>query len=122
MMTNNFALYGVKIFGELGRDILFFPLWWYSLGLIQTGKGLLNFLADREKAMALLVWIKNLHRPMYGQYDWQGFLISFFMRLVVIIFKSLIMLFWLFLCFVVLVAWLAMPFYIGYQIIFQLNG
>jgi len=122
MMTNNFILYGTKITGEFARDILFFPLWWYSQGLWLLVKKLLEFLANRQKAMALLVWIKNLHRPMYGQYDWQGILISFFMRLVVITAKGIAMIFWCLLALTVLFIWLALPVLIAFEVIFQLNG
>jgi len=34
MATNSFIFYSVKILAELVRDVLYFPLWWYSRGLI----------------------------------------------------------------------------------------
>jgi len=34
--------------------------------------------------VGLRVWLKNLFAPMFGQTDWQGRLISFFMRLAVL--------------------------------------
>jgi len=121
MVTNNAALYSAKILAEIGRDIIFFPLWWYSVGLVMIGKKLLFFLSDRQKSLGLLVWIKNIHRPMYQQYDWQGMLISFFMRLVMIIMKSIAMLFWTLIALALFLAWIILPIYIVYEIIFQLN-
>ena len=113
-------MYSVKIFIELIQDILYFPLWWYSRGLIKLLLRLKNFLVDKQKSLALLIWIKNIHKPMYGQYDWTGLLISFFMRLIQIIIRSVIMLFWLVAALVVLIFWLILPILVVYEIIFQL--
>lgn len=122
MITNNSILYSAKILGEVGRDILYFPAWWYSRGLLLLAKKLIIFLSNREKSLALLIWIKNIHRPMYGQYDWQGMLISFFMRIVQIIFRSIIMLFWLIITLIIFCSWIILPFLVIYEIIFQLNA
>lgn len=121
MMTNNFVLYGAKILGEITRDIIFFPLWWYSRGLAQTVKSFLSFLDNRQRSLALLVWVKNIFTPMYGQTDWQGRLISVFIRIVQIIFRSIMMLFWVVLVVGALLVWLITPIFVGYQIIYQLN-
>ncbi|MDP3043491.1 MAG: hypothetical protein Q8N21_03740 [bacterium] len=120
MLTNNFAVYGVKILAELARDIVFFPLWWYSKGLVQLLLKLKVFLKNREKSLALLVWIKNIHKPMYGQYDWQGMLISFFMRLFQIIVRGIAMLFWLVVAFVFFWIWVLLPLFVIYEIVYQL--
>jgi len=121
MITNNSALYSMKILADIGREIIFFPLWWYSRGLILIAEKLLAFLSDRQKSLGLWVWIKNIYRPMYQQYDWQGMLISFFMRLVMIIFRATIMLFWVIIALAVFIAWVVLPVYIAYEIMFQLN-
>ncbi|MEA3398402.1 MAG: hypothetical protein U9R06_01520 [Patescibacteria group bacterium] len=122
MITNNAALYGAKIFAEIGRDILFFPIWWYSKGLLLVGKKLVIFISNRQKSLGLLVWIKNIHRPMYQQYDWQGMLISFFMRLVMIFFRSLLMFFWLIIAIIIFIFWLLLPIIVIYEIVSQLNA
>ncbi len=119
MLSNNFAVYGTKIIAELIRDIIYFPLWWYSRGLVLTTKGLIEFLAARQKSLGLLVWVKNIHRPMYGQRDWVGKLISFFMRLIQVIVRSIIMLFWVAVVFIFLCFWLALPPLVIIEIIYQ---
>ncbi|MCK4554223.1 hypothetical protein KAU19_04645 [Candidatus Parcubacteria bacterium] len=120
MLSNNFAIYGTKILAELVKDIIYFPLWWYTKGIIQLLKVLKNFLINREKSLALLVWIKNIHRPMYGQYDWQGKLISFFFRIIQIIVRGIAMLIYLIIAVLVFCFWLALPVLVVYEIIFQL--
>jgi len=120
MLTNNFALYGGKIIVEIIWDIIRFPLWWYSRGLMEVSQGLLNFLRNREKALALFVWVKNIFKPMYAQRDWQGILISFFMRLIQIIIRGLIMVFWIFFSLAVLCFWLVLPLLVIYEILWQI--
>lgn len=119
MSATSFIFYSLKILAELASDILYFPAWWYSRGLLNLLLGLKNFLRDKEKALALFVWVKNIFRPMYAQYDWQGLLISFFMRLFQIIFRSLLMLFWLMISLAAVVFWILLPVLVIYEIIFQ---
>ena len=119
MLSNNLALYGAKIFYELLRDFFLFPVLWYSQGLFYFVKKLLMFLLDMQKSLALWIWIKNIHKPMYQQTDWQGYMISILMRIFQIIVRAIAMLFWLALCLVLLFAWVALPFYIVYQLYFQ---
>lgn len=120
MLTNNFALYGTKVLAELARDILFFPLWWYSKGLFQVVRFAKEFLVNRARALAWLVWIKNIFTPMYGQRDFAGKLISFFMRLIQIIVRSVFMLFWLAVSACFLIFWLFLPLIVLAGIIFQI--
>jgi len=78
MLTNNLGVYAGKILVDLVRDIIYFPVWWYSRGLKQLLLKLKDFLTNKEKSLVFFVWVKNIFRPMYSQYDWAGVLISFF--------------------------------------------
>jgi len=119
MSSNSFVFYSVEILVEVVGDILYFPLWWYSRGLVNLLLSVKNFLIDKQKSLALLVWVKNIFKPMYAQYDWQGMLISFFVRLVQIIFRSIFMLLWSLLALAVIVLWIIFPVLVIYEIIFQ---
>lgn len=119
-MTNNLPVFGVKILGEICKDILYFPIWWYSTGLINIIKSLFNFLKYKEKGLALGVWIKNIFRPMYAQTDWQGILISILMRIVEIIARSIIMLFWVLVAIIALIIWIGFPFLALFELFFQI--
>jgi hypothetical protein len=119
-MTNNLGFYALKIFTDLAKDIFFFPLWWYSYGLVELIIKQKEFIKDKEKKLALIVWIKNIFIPMYGQYDLMGHIISFLVRFFQIIIRSFFMLFWLLFCLFVLLAWLILPFLVLYEIFFQL--
>lgn len=120
MVTNNLPVFTIKVLGEIGRDILYFPLWWYTRGLVYLVTSLLAFLRNRERALALVVWVKNIFTPMYAQRDWQGILISIFMRIVEIIVRSLFMFFWILVVCVTLLFWLLLPLLVIYEILFQL--
>jgi hypothetical protein len=77
------------------KDIVSFPIWWYTRGIIYMFERLL-FSARRQAAFfAVNLWVRNVFVPMYGQYDWQGRIISFFIRLIQIVFRSLAYIFWL---------------------------
>jgi len=120
MISQSYSIYATKLLIELVRDILYFPIWWYSRGLLKIIISMKDFLSDRQKQLALIIWIKNIFRPMYGQYDWQGMIISFFIRLFQIIVRGVLMLFLFIGAVVVVLAWLILPIFTIYEIIFQL--
>ena len=122
MLHNNFYLYSLKLITETLRDVVFFPVWWYSRGLIQTANGLIKFMANREKGLAFFVWVKNFFKPMYRQSDWQGRLISMGMRLVMIIFRGLALLFWLIISIGIFILWLILPILVVFELMFQFYG
>lgn len=122
MLKNNLFFYSGKILAELGRDILYFPVWWYAHGLLELIDKLIIFIKNREKGLALSVWVKNIFRPMYGQTDWQGKLISFGFRIFEIIARGIIMLFWLIFVLIIIFVWIILPIFVVYEIIFQIHG
>ena len=121
MLRNNLPVYAGKIATDVVGSIIYFPLWWYSRGLMDFARYILEFLSNRERGLAFLVWIKNIHKPMYGQTDLQGRLISFFMRIVQIIGRGIIMIFWLLFSILIFLAWLLVPVFILYHLLFQLG-
>ena len=119
MVNNNIGLYASKIILDLLKDIFFFPIWWYSYGVFEFTKNLFYFLKNKLKSLALIIWIKNIFVPMYGQYDFMGHVISFLVRLFQIIFRTIFMIFWLLLALTLLFLWLSLPLIVVYEIIFQ---
>lgn len=115
MTSNTFNL-----LKQLGMDLVYFPVWWYSWGFLDFLTWLKNFLIQKERGLSFFVWLKNIFTPMYGQKDVTGILISVFMRVIQIIFRGVILLFWLLFCVVIFIAWIFMPLVIVYNIIYQL--
>ncbi|MEI6835516.1 MAG: hypothetical protein WCK59_01665 [Candidatus Falkowbacteria bacterium] len=108
-MKHNSVTYTGKILTIILWDFLYFPLWWYSAGLVKTARGVLNFYKNQEAALGFLVWLKNILVPMYGQRDLAGRLVSFFVRLVQVIYRGLVMLVVIFLGLVFFIFYLILP-------------
>ncbi|MFA5109022.1 MAG: hypothetical protein WC458_00540 [Patescibacteria group bacterium] len=109
MLNHNFLTYSGKIIIQILGEILYFPIWWYSVGFGRLLKGVWRFWRDREKSLGFGIWLKNIFVPMYGQRDIASRIISFLMRLVQIIFRGVILVFWLMILLFLLAAWLAFP-------------
>lgn len=108
-MNNNFLFYLGKISLQVLLDVIYFPLWWYSIGLFRLAKRLGIFLKERWIFIGAGVWLKNLFVPMYGQTDIGSRIISFFMRFVQIIFRFATFLVFVIVSVVSLVLWVGLP-------------
>ena len=88
-MKNNAVFYSGRLALGTAKDFLYFPLWWYSVGwwrwLVKVG----NFIKECGVFLGVGVWITNWFVPMYGQNDFASRLISFFIRSVQIIIRSM---------------------------------
>ncbi len=109
MLNHNFLSYSGKIILQSLGEILYFPIWWYSVGFVRLVKSLWRFLLNQEKILAFSVWLKNLFVPMYGQRDFVGRLISFIIRLAQIILRGFVLLLYLILMLGLLLLWLIFP-------------
>jgi len=115
-------MYSFLILKNLAFDFAYFPLWWYTRGFYGLVLGAIDFIIRKERSLSLLVWTRNLFVPMYGQHDVAGFLISFIVRLTQIIFRSFVMLFWLYLSLLAVLIWLALPFAAAYMVFLQASA
>lgn len=105
------------LFLDIIWDIVYFPIWWYSQGLLQTIKWAGLKIVNLERTLGLDIWLINLFRPMYGQGDLIGKLISFLMRVVQIVFRGMILILGS-VCFLLLaLVWLIAPLIIISQLI-----
>lgn len=122
MFKHNFLTYGGQILAKTLGEIIYFPFWWYSVGFLETIKKVFTFWVNQEKALGFRIWVKNIFVPMYGQHDWAGRIISFFIRIVQIVFRGLALLFWLALSLALIVIWLMAPLFLVVAFFFQLRG
>lgn len=105
-----FPLRLIEVFvAETVGDAVLFPLWWYTNGLLRAVKGAGTAIARRERSLALGLWIVNIFRPMYGQHDWQGKLISFVFRVLVLIWRFVFFVLWILLVLAALLVYIALP-------------
>jgi hypothetical protein len=90
-------------------DTLYFPVWWYTRGFVRVMGWAETSLKEVERIAALKIWFKSMFKPMFQDYTKEGRIISFIMRVVLLIFKFLIVIIWaVFLAFVI-VLFLTLP-------------
>ena len=119
-MVTSFVLHGTKILAGFVKDLVYFPFWWYSKGLFKVFNVLRDFIVYVFRVLGIDIWLKNLFKPMYGQRDIAGALISFFMRVFQIIVRSIAFFFVNIVAIVIGLIWLALPVFVIYQLIYQL--
>lgn len=106
-----------RVLIEFILDFFYFPFWWYSFG---TKKALIycyDFFQFGNNNLAPFVWFKNMFVPMFGQYDFQGRLVSFLVRVANIIFRTFALMIWLVFVLLLFFCWLALPIFIFYLIL-----
>lgn len=81
-----------KFIFENVMDAISFPFWWYGRGLREISLRIAHIIERANRSLGVSLWIKNIFTPMFAQRDWQGKLISFFMRVVQIIFRGTVFL------------------------------
>ena len=97
-------------------DSIFFPVWWYTLGLFRVSIGLWHSLQDANISLSPGLWLKNIFTPMYGQTDIEGRLMSVFMRIVNIIGRTIGLCAWIIVLLSALLLWLIIPACIVYML------
>jgi len=90
-------------------DIFYFPVWWYTRGTMHALRWTVGLFKRGNAVLAPGLWFANLFVPMFGQYDFVGRIISFFMRSFQVFIRSIAMLFWLILCLFLFCIWLVLP-------------
>ncbi len=121
MKKSNFLSLIIKLLTRFISGVIFFPVWWYSLGFIRFVRRMINFWQEEQRALGFSVWLRNIFVPMYGQRDISGRLISFFIRLVQVIFRGLALFFWALVCLILLLFWLSLPILLLIAIAYQLT-
>ena len=104
------------VFVDLILEIIYFPFWWYSSGLYRTGVFCLKQIKKQWNNIGLGINFKFLFKPMYAQRDFAGRAISFFVRLVQLIFKLFSFLIFVLILVLIFILWILLPLFIIWQI------
>lgn len=110
-----------RIFIESVIDALYFPLWWYTGGVKHALIFCAGFFRAGNDNLMPGLWLKNLFVPMFGQYDIQGRIISFFMRFFQLLARSLALLIWLAVSVALFAIWLILPVIIVWGLVNSFN-
>ena len=94
MAQSNAGLAMRYFFGDFIGGIVLFPVWWYTRGLLVALNGAVGAFASANRNIGFTVWLKNLFVPMYGETELSGRLVSFAVRLGVLVFRGLGVLLW----------------------------
>jgi hypothetical protein len=116
-------LLGLRYFFiDLLGGVLRFPIWWYSHGLFIIARGGASWISGYAKSISISVWMKNLFVPMYGMYDWQSRIISFFMRLVQVFFRAIGVLLVTIAVSIIVIVYLLLPIATISALVYQIIG
>jgi len=105
------------VFLDIIREILYFPIWWYTKGLAMAANFSWQRIKNMEVRLGVKVWVVNLFKPMFGQRDIAGVLISFFMRIFQIIGRTLVLILWTVIMILVFFVWIVLPLFVVLGII-----
>lgn len=122
MFRSNLILAIKSLAVDSVASILYFPVWWYTLGAYRVAAYGCRTLGNAGHGFGVRIWFKNLFRPMFGQYDIAGRIISFFMRLIMITYYSVVLMILAVLMAALFAFWLALPAFIGYEFFHQAIG
>lgn len=104
-----FILITQKLVLDFFLDLLYFPLWWYTGGVKFMALKCLGLLKSGNDFLAPGLWLRNIMVPMFAQWDLEGRIISFFMRLVQVIARSFALCVWLIFVTFLFFIWLIIP-------------
>ncbi|MBI5467284.1 MAG: hypothetical protein HY975_03700 [Candidatus Kerfeldbacteria bacterium] len=94
---------------EFVGDVLYFPVWWYTRGLALTWRTLSNRWLNLVNRLSLRILLKNMGKPMYGDYTRSGRIISFFFRIMLVVVRLVVLGLWTVVEIAMLGLWVAGP-------------
>lgn len=94
---------------EIVGEFLYWPVWWYSGGLVLTWRRLQRSWWAMVARTGLRFLLANMGKPMYGDYTRSGRIISFFFRLFLVGWWSWWLLVWTIVEAAALIVWLGLP-------------
>lgn len=108
MKSSSTSLVFKHILIDILREILFLPIWWYTLGLGQMVVWCGRSVKGAAQTTGLSLWAKNLFVPMYGETSISGKLISFFIRLIMVLARGFATFVWMMIAISLFIAYLLM--------------
>lgn len=72
--------------GNSSFNLLTFPIWWYGEGLVLAWRHYASHIRVVLRSTGIMIFLRNLGQPLYGDYTRAGRIISFFIRLILLVF------------------------------------
>ncbi len=109
-MTNSTSVRAVTfILREILGEVLYFPVWWFSIGFATFLQALWHGWLGVAERLAIRILLKNMFRPMYADYTRSGRVISFFFRIFLVAVRLVVLAVWTAIDLVLIVGWLVVP-------------
>ncbi len=108
------------ILRELIGEVLYFPVWWYTRGLAGTTRSLVNQWSGLLNRLSIVILLKNMGRPMYGDYTRSGRAISFFFRIFLVVIRSIVLALWTVVELAAWLGWILGPIVAGAMLVRQI--
>lgn len=120
-MTKNKHLFDIAkfVFIDVIGNIFYFPIWWYSKGLLRVILWYKNGITDFANYLAIPILFKSLFKPLFGMNDIVSRIISIVLRFVYFFVLMIVMVIYLILLTVFVLAYMLLPLFIAYNIIYQ---
>jgi hypothetical protein len=110
MKSQNTILLSAKFVAkDVIGDLLYWPVWWYSVGFVSFIRKRILSLKNFEEDMGLTIWIVNWTKPMFSQYDIAGRIISFIFRTFGIFYKMVAVMFYFLAQVIMIFLWVLLP-------------
>lgn len=105
---------------EFVGDFFYFPIWWYTRGARIMMARALEWIRTGNLQFAPGLWLRNIFVPMFGQYDWQGRIVSFFIRFVNIIGRTFALSLWTLVVVAGWFLWIIVPIFVVWLFVLSL--
>jgi hypothetical protein len=99
----------IFILRETVGELLYFPVWWYSIGIWHFLQTLWRRWRSVVEYLAIRILAKNMFRPMYADYTRSGRVISFFFRVLILGTRLVVLVIWTAVEIVLIGAWIFGP-------------
>jgi len=102
-------------------SVLYFPVWWYTAGVMKVLRLIRREVSSLGQSLNLKVLAQFLFKPMFGQRDIAGRIISFFVRIFHFLFLLIFTIVVTLLLLLLLVVWLLLPPFLLYNVLYHLG-
>ena len=104
---------------EIFWSILYFPVWWYTTGLMKVVNLAINEITSFARAFALKTLLKYMFKPMYGYTDIISRLISLYVRIGYFLVLAVVSVLYTIALFILVVLWVIVPPFVLYNLFFH---
>lgn len=102
-------------------NVVYFPLWWYTTGLLKVVKMIQREAGGLIRSLNLKTLARFLFKPMFGQNDIWGRIISFYVRSVHFVVLTVYTFIYTIAVSLLLIVWILIPPLIAYMIAYNLG-